>query len=1008
MPSSQPTTPTKSSITELQHHINTFEKKIKLLTNLRYPVRTRLIAMIYENIINDQIDVNKIYDSIDIILLKDENSTVKQIFSETFGLSKKDNQNSASMSNNQVLDRRKSTRIRLKASKANGDGHTTRDHTPENENEISTDNESFSTTSISREQSIEGKNKKDYYSEFDIDRFNLDEFDNGIKMSSIRLSTMRKPPPPSKTAITTTTATAASPQPGTKRKRDTSTTTLEPIQNRDQHHDNNKKIARDDVSTTILLMDDYKPSLLLNDDSDFLQPLVFQHQQQLQHEQDLSLEELSLRYFLYNGHSPFILKVYQHINHLDTYKSFLELVDLYDQQLLDQQLFITHATPFLSGNSSLFEEFKYGILSTRRKKKDRSLSSLPSSVITDTATTTPTATTMNQEISNPSEKNTPSYRQIPKSWQNQTYSGRDEICWEVLNDEYASHPTWASEDNGFLLTKKNKFEESIHLVEEERYALDVELNEVVDSIRILKIMAKRLDHIPSEDLQNSKLLYEFEKTSNTVYIKLMDQLCSKSKRMKILDLFRKYSTNTLNELIQILEQKVKELKKTRHERRSAWKNTVEKNYYKSLDHQWVNYKSEIRKQLSQQNLLTEITALWHEKHLPHSTSALLNNNSDDSVFLSPVPQFEFEFSDTSIIEDVMQLMIISYSSQLNYGIKDTTLAEQYIQYRLSTILGSPSLITNDKDNQYHHHNVPFHPPRIENKAAIQPYQHYHKSTFIGNTPYYYLFRYFQMVYEMLSLLKSLGNQYQDQPEATKTLITASIDLKLEKKFISGVEYDYSNGYYNTGLNLMKTFVKGQIDQVTFEDEMRYIFGIQAFRTFNLHRIQLYMSRQLHQIINGPYSSELFDLYIKNQEHTQNLENKNALTAYRRSVGYVFDYNINNNNNEKIFMIRIDNIKGVLYLYLLNEEELLYAYEAKRFETYLNTYQDPNNDTYGVDQRQLSPVYLKRNLPKKIHHLDSMKKGNHHYIQQDLSYRFFYQSYRMYYVNNTEDIYIKLT
>ncbi|CAO3636326.1 unnamed protein product [Cunninghamella echinulata] len=265
-----------------------------------------------------------------------------------------------------------------------------------------------------------------------------------------------------------------------------------------------------------------------------------------------------------------------------------------------------------------------------------------------------------------------------------------------------------------------------------------------------------------------------------------------------------------------------------------------------------------------------------------------------------------------------------------------------------------------------------------------------------------------MVYEMLSLLKSLSNQYQNQPEATKTSITAPIDLKLEKKFISGVEYDYSNGYYNIGLNLMKSFVKGQLDQVTFEDEMRYIFGIQAFHTFNLHRIQLYMSRQLHQIINGPYSGELFDLYIKNQEHTQNLENKNALTAYRRSVGYVFDYNINNNNNEKIFMIRIDNIKGVLYLYLLNEEELFYAYEAKRFETYLNTYQDPNNDTYGVDQRQLSPVYLKRNLPKKIHRLDRKKKGNHHhYIQQDLSYRFFYQSYRMYYVSNTEDVYIKL-
>jgi paired amphipathic helix protein Sin3a len=50
----------------------------------------------------------------------------------------------------------------------------------------------------------------------------------------------------------------------------------------------------------------------------------------------------------------------------------------------------------------------------------------------------------------------------------QKCTGRDDLCKEVLNDQYVSHPTWASEDGGFIASKKNIYEESLHRVEEER------------------------------------------------------------------------------------------------------------------------------------------------------------------------------------------------------------------------------------------------------------------------------------------------------------------------------------------------------------------------------------------------------------------------------------------------------------------------------------------------------------------------------------------------------------
>ena len=47
-------------------------------------------------------------------------------------------------------------------------------------------------------------------------------------------------------------------------------------------------------------------------------------------------------------------------------------------------------------------------------------------------------------------------------------SGRDEMCWEVLNDEWVGHPTWASEDSGFIAHRKNQYEEILFKIEEEK------------------------------------------------------------------------------------------------------------------------------------------------------------------------------------------------------------------------------------------------------------------------------------------------------------------------------------------------------------------------------------------------------------------------------------------------------------------------------------------------------------------------------------------------------------
>src|SRR5690349_15666401 len=72
-------------------------------------------------------------------------------------------------------------------------------------------------------------------------------------------------------------------------------------------------------------------------------------------------------------------------------------------------------------------------------------------------------------------------------------SGRDELCNSVLNDEWASHPTWASEDSGFVAHRKNGFEEGLHRIDEERHDYDFNIEANIKCIQLLEPVAQQIN-----------------------------------------------------------------------------------------------------------------------------------------------------------------------------------------------------------------------------------------------------------------------------------------------------------------------------------------------------------------------------------------------------------------------------------------------------------------------------------------------------------------------------------
>ena len=80
-------------------------------------------------------------------------------------------------------------------------------------------------------------------------------------------------------------------------------------------------------------------------------------------------------------------------------------------------------------------------------------------------------------------------------------SGRDQLARSVLNDEWVSHPTWASEEAGFV----DSFEEVIHRCEDERHEYQIQLEGLGRTIAILEPLATWLNEMSPEERSGLRL-----------------------------------------------------------------------------------------------------------------------------------------------------------------------------------------------------------------------------------------------------------------------------------------------------------------------------------------------------------------------------------------------------------------------------------------------------------------------------------------------------------------------
>ncbi|KAI8615126.1 hypothetical protein BC830DRAFT_1124114 [Chytriomyces sp. MP71] len=338
-----------------------------------------------------------------------------------------------------------------------------------------------------------------------------------------------------------------------------------------------------------------------------------------------------------------------------TYNEFLKVLNLFSNEIIDAKTLVERVEPFLAKSPELFAWFKRFV----KYEEEQVVYNFPADrPVVDWRTC---------------KRVGYSYKSLPADVPRSTCSGRDDLCREVLNDDWIAQPEFVSE-TGFIAHKKTVYEEALHKCEEERYEFDMNIEANLHTIALLEPIYRRIQTMSPEDKSKFKLPVGLGGPSKTIYQRVVKKIYDVEKGLEVIDALHNNPAVAVPIVLKRLKQKDEEWKRCQREWNKVWREIDAKNWLKSLDHQGINFKAADRKAISSKTLTTEIETLYREQRERRSTALPLRSTPSahygflSSSVLAPGPltstafsrfQMDFVFPDVSVFKDARKLVMMT-------------------------------------------------------------------------------------------------------------------------------------------------------------------------------------------------------------------------------------------------------------------------------------------------------------------------------------------------------------
>lgn len=231
-----------------------------------------------------------------------------------------------------------------------------------------------------------------------------------------------------------------------------------------------------------------------------------------------------------------------------------------------------------------------------------------------------------------------------------TCSGRDEMCKSVLNDEWVSHPTWSSEDSGFLAHKKNVYEEALHRSEEERHEYDFHIEAIVRTISMLEPINNKIAQLPPDERGSFKLKANLGGSGKSIHQRVIKKIYGREAGLEVIQAMQDSPSLAIPVVLTRLKQKEEEWKRAQREWNKVWREVDARNYQKSLDHQGISFKAADKKAISTKAFVSQIEAARDEQMAKRASLI-------DPLFARTRPRHHLEFTvdDIPVLQDGLKL-----------------------------------------------------------------------------------------------------------------------------------------------------------------------------------------------------------------------------------------------------------------------------------------------------------------------------------------------------------------
>ncbi|KAJ2843284.1 hypothetical protein J3B02_005311, partial [Coemansia erecta] len=302
----------------------------------------------------------------------------------------------------------------------------------------------------------------------------------------------------------------------------------------------------------------------------------------------------------------------------------------------------------------------------------------------------------------------PSYRLLPESSAQAKCSGRDAMCYEVLNDRWASHPTWASEDTDFVHHKKNVYEEAMFRSEEDRHEMDIEIDTNLSVIRQLTPIAQQIEQMDPEKQMQLTLPENFWGMSEALPRRALRKVYDSNRALEIIKAMHTHPAVAIPIVLKRLKQKDEEWRRQRREFAKVWREIDAKNYYRALDHQGLTFKSADRKTISPKHLITEIETRRREQQNLVEDGGARSQSRKVASALRHRYQLEYQFSEPTVIADVVNAILAHVGRQNSqFAPSEKEMMEKFFHELFGVLLGienpvpSSTLPNGDIDSSSH-------------------------------------------------------------------------------------------------------------------------------------------------------------------------------------------------------------------------------------------------------------------------------------------------------------------